>query len=187
MIEAAKHRARRGAYAGSAAFVALLILFPQQSIAGCTDAAGPGVDWKGCKLNDQVFTDLDMTGARLRDGRYFGTDFSNTNLAKSDNRSAKFIGAILRGTNLEGARLIRADFTKADLTGANLKDADLRRAKLYRSVLRDVDLTGARLGGADLLDADLSGATWTDGKTICDGGSIGRCTRRPAGKSKTSS
>ena len=187
MTDVTRQRARRGAYAGSAAFVALLILLPQPSIAACTDAAGPGVDWKGCNLNDQVFTDLDMSGARLRDGRYFGTDFSNTNLANSDNRSAKFIGSILRGTNLEGARLIRADFTKADLTGANLKGADLRRAKLYRSVLRDADLSGARLGGADLLEADLSGATWTDGKTICDEGSIGRCTPRPAGKSKTSS
>jgi len=187
VIEAERHRLRRSAYAGGAAFVAMLILFPQQSIAGCTDAAGPGVDWKGCKMNDQVFTDLDMSGARLRDGRYFGTDFSNTDLSQSDNRTAKFVGAVMRDTNLQGARLIRADFTKADLTGANLKEADLRRANLYRAVLRGADLSGARLKGADLLEADLSGATWTDGETICEEGSIGRCTQRPAGKSKTSS
>ncbi len=174
--------------AGPSVVAALLILLTPGTVdAACTDFADPGVDWKGCKMNDQSFIEIDLTGARLRNGRFYGSDFSRAILAKTDSRDAKFIGALLVEANLDGARLGRADFTKADLTGASLKKADLRRAKMFRAILRGADLTGARLKGADLLAADLSGATWVDGKTICAEGSIGQCNRRPKGARETSS
>jgi len=155
--------------------------------ASCFEAPAPGVDWKGCILDDTVFGTVDLRGARLRAGRFLGSDFTGTDLSKSDSRRAKFVGAILVNVNFDGARLGKADLTKADLTGATLRHADLRRAKLFRAILRNADMTGARLDGADLLQADLSGALWVDGKTRCAEGSIGQCKLRASPSTADSS
>ena len=68
--------------------------------------------------------------------------------------------------------------TKAKLTDSSFVGADLRNARLYRADLTGADLTDAKLDGADITRAILDGATWTDGKTVCAKGSVGRCNWR---------
>ncbi len=160
---------------------ALLVAGP--ALADCADAPGPGVDWRRCTMHQREFRDSDLTGAKLKDGRFTRVDFSGGDLGGIDGRRAKFIDAVLVGTNFDEARLSGADFSKADLTEASLRGADLFDAQLQEAVLRGADLTDARIQRANLSGADLSGATWVDGKTVCGEGSIGQCkrSRRPAG------
>lgn len=148
--------------------------------AACTDAAEPGVTWRRCQLDGQILTQIDLSGAQLRDSSLKRADLSGSDLSGVDAQRARFISARMVGANLEGAYLVRADMTSADMTDASLVGADLRFARLFRAILRDADLTDAQLNEADFLHADLSGATWTNGRTICAEGSIGRCNPSPA-------
>jgi uncharacterized protein YjbI with pentapeptide repeats len=160
---------------GLAAGLLTGVLGAGAAVAGCTDPPGPGVNWQRCDFNGYDLKEVVLTGARLRDGSFFRTDLSGSNLSNTNAFRAKFVNADMRGAKLDGAKLSEADFTKADLTEASLSGADLRRARFFHAKLRGADLTGARLRGADLTMADLSGATWTDGKRICAEGSLGRC------------
>jgi len=152
-----------------------LALAPSGAQAACTDPAAPGVVWQRCMMDERPLSNVDLTGANLRDARLGRADLSDSLLVEVDARRAKFVTATLKRTRFDGARLVEADFTKADLTGASFKGADLRRARLFRAIARDADFSGARMEGADLLNADLSGATWSDGKHVCREGSIGQC------------
>jgi uncharacterized protein YjbI with pentapeptide repeats len=143
--------------------------------AGCTDPPEPGVNWQRCTFDAQDLVAVNLEGARLRDGSFFRSDLSESNLKDVSGFRIKLVNATLRGTILDGAKLSEGDLTKADLTGASMVGVDLRRARLFNAILRDADLTGARLSGADLTGTDLSGATWTDGKRVCGEHSIGRC------------
>jgi uncharacterized protein YjbI with pentapeptide repeats len=120
------------------------------ALAGCTDAAAPGVDWSRCYLDGKDLRNVDLTGAWLRSASFNRADLSDSNLSEVDGFRAKFVSAM--ATN-----------------------AHLRHARFFRANLRGADLTGARMRGADLLNADLSGATWTDGEKVCAEGSIGQC------------
>lgn len=151
------------------------IVGPRSAVAACTDPPAPGVNWQRCAFDGLDLKDVDLSGARLRDGSFFRTDLSGADLSGTESYRAKFVNAVLRRTVFDGAKLYEADLTKADLTGASLVGVDLRRARLFRAVLRDANLTGAQLKGADLARAELSGATWTDGERVCAEGSVGRC------------
>ncbi len=150
------------------------------SLADCTDPPVPGVDWRRCTMHRAEFQGADLSGAKLKDGRFTRADFSGGNLSGVDARRAKFIDAVARGTNFDGARLIGADFTKADLTEASLKGADLYGAQFQHAVLRGADLTEAKIRRTNMAGADLSGVRWVDGETICAEGSIGHCKRPTA-------
>lgn len=147
------------------------------ALADCTDPPLPGVDWRRCTMLRGEFKNVDLSGAKLKGGRFMRADFSGSDLSKVDARRAKFIDAVARGTIFDGARLIGADFTKADLTEASLKGADLYRAQFQNAVLRGADLTDAKIGRTNMAGADLSGVRWVDGETICAEGSIGHCKR----------
>ncbi len=161
--------------AGILAGLVALLAGPGTARAACTDPPAPEVNWQRCAFDGLDLTGVDLSGARLRDGSFFRTDLSSSDLSKTSAFRAKFVNAALREVKLDGAKLSEADFTKADLTGASFKGADLRRARFFHAILRRVDLTDARLKGADLTRADLSGATWIDGKRVCAEGSLGRC------------
>lgn len=150
-------------------------LFPRLAEAACTDPPRPGVNWQRCTFDRQDLKGVDLQGARLRDGSFFRSDLSGSNLSDSQSPRVKFVNATLHEVRFDGANLYQADMTKADLSGSSFAGADLRQARLFQSNLQGVDLTGARLNGADLTQADLSGATWTDGETICAENSLGRC------------
>lgn len=145
--------------------------------AACIDVPAPDVYWRRCVFDQQDLTDVDLTGASLRDSSFKRADLSTSILAGVDARRAKFVTSVMQNVVLDDANLARADLTKADLTGASLKGVDLTWARMFRADLTGADLTGARLDNTDLLQAVLDGATWVDGKTVCAEGSIGRCQR----------
>lgn len=147
------------------------------ALAGCADVPAPDVYWRRCVFDRQDLADVDLTGASLRDSSFKRTDLTASLLQDVDARRAKFVSSVMQDVLLDGANLVRADLTKADLKGASLKGANLTWARMFRADLSGADLTGARLDNTDLLQAVLDGATWTDGKTICAEGSIGRCRR----------
>ena len=166
-------------FAGVGTIVLAGVVWGAPALADCSDPPGPKVDWRRCTMHAREFVDGDLTGARLKDGRFTRVNFSGSNLSGVDARRAKFIDAIAKGTSFDHARLSGADFTKATLTGASLKGADLYGAQFQKANLRGVDLSGAKIGKANMTGADLSGATWIDGETICAEGSIGQCKRPP--------
>jgi uncharacterized protein YjbI with pentapeptide repeats len=145
--------------------------------AACSDAPGPDVYWRRCVFDQQDLSDVDLTGANLRDSSFTRADLSASILQGVDAQRAKFITSIMQGVVLDDANLARADLTKADLTGASLKGTDLTWARMFRANLSGADLTDARLDDTDFFEAVLDGATWTDGTTVCAEGSIGRCQR----------
>jgi uncharacterized protein YjbI with pentapeptide repeats len=148
--------------------------------AACSDVPAQDVYWRRCVFDRQDLTDIDVTGAILRDSSFKRADLTSSILQGVDARRAKFVTSILQDVVLDEANLVRADLTKADLKGASLKGANLTWARMFRADLSGADLTGARLDNTDLLQAVLDGATWTDGKTVCAEGSIGRCRRSRA-------
>ena len=148
--------------------------------AACSDVPAPDVYWRRCVFDRQDLTDVDLTGGTLRDSSFKRADLSFSVLQGVDAQRAKFVTSIMREVVLDQANLVRADLTKADLKGASLKGANLTWARMFRADLSGADLTDARLDNTDLLQAVLDGATWTDGKTICAEGSVGRCRRSRA-------
>lgn len=172
---------------GSKFKVLLVLLLPLVFIApaanaDCADPPAPGVDWRRCTMHARQFVDVDLTAARLKDGRFTRVDFSRTKMEDADLRRTKFIDARLVGAQMQRVRLQGADLTKADLTGASLRGANLSRAQFQGAILRGVDLTGASLRGTNMQEADLSNATWIDGKTVCAEGSISSCRAKPRQK-----
>lgn len=150
------------------------------AVAACSDVPAPDVYWRRCVFDQQDLTELDVSGANLRDSSFKRADLSGSIMADVDAQRAKFITSTMQDVILDEANLARADFTKADLSGASLKGANLTWARMYRADLSGADLTGARLDDTDLLEAVLDGATWTDGKTVCAENSTGRCRRSRA-------
>ncbi len=151
--------------------------------AGCADVPGPEVYWRRCVFDRQDLVEVDLTGANLRDSSFKRADLTASILQDVDARRTKFVTTVMQDVVLDGANLVRADLTKADLKGASLKGANLTWARMFRADLSGADLTDARLDNTDLLQAVLDGATWTDGKTVCAEGSIGRCRRDRASSS----
>jgi uncharacterized protein YjbI with pentapeptide repeats len=87
--------------------------------------------------------------------QYFGTDFTDADLA---------------GLNLSGSDLSPTTLTGANLTGAQLENANLASiteldttfgGQLGQSNLTNANLTGANLSGTTLTGATLTGATFT--------------------------
>lgn len=143
--------------------------------AACSDVAAPEVYWRRCVFDRQDLTNVDLSGASLRDSSFKRADLSTSILQGVDARRTKFVTSNMQDVVLDDANLARADLTKVDLKGASLKGVDLTWARMFRADLSGADLTNARLDNTDLLQAVLDGATWIDGETICAEGSIGRC------------
>jgi len=168
-------RRRRNLRAPLAGGLLALLALTGTAQADCTDPPVSGVNWQRCNFDGLDLTDVNLSGARLRDGSFFRSDFTGSDLSKTESQRAKFINATMVEVTLDGAQLYEADLTKADLTGASMVGVDLRRARLYRAILRGANLTDARMDDADVTRVDFSGATWSDGNHVCAEGSIGRC------------
>jgi uncharacterized protein YjbI with pentapeptide repeats len=107
------------------------------------------------------------------------TNFSASNLAKSD-----FAGVIAHKGKFEASTLRGSDFSKADLTGSSFKSSDVREANFDRANLTEcnfyaVDLAGASFNRTILVRTKISvsgldGAKFIDVKltdvklTTCD-------------------
>lgn len=157
--------------------IAVALMFPisDTAWAACSDAPEPGVDWTRCRLDGRVLSESDLSGARLRDTRFFRAEMDKTVLVEVDGYRSKFVRASMQDATLDQGLFFAADFSRADLRGASLVNADLRQARLYRADLRGADLSGALMEDADLYDAKLDGATWIDGERICRENSVGQC------------
>jgi uncharacterized protein YjbI with pentapeptide repeats len=92
-----------------------------------------------------------------------GTRFCNANLT-----DAKFIGAVLNGTDFRGACLIRVRWLQACLERANLEDTSIENPRIRQILINPaqngigqnldrLDLQGANLQDANLSDASLVG------------------------------
>lgn len=99
------------------------------------------------------------------------TDFSGSNLTKSD-----LGGVTAHKRKFGGSALCGSDFADADLTGSSFISSDLREANFDRTNLTDctfsaVDLTDARFNNSILVRTELSklglnGAKFTDVKLV---------------------
>ncbi len=128
-----------------------------------------GVNFKGANLNNTVFSEVYIHGAKFKtstDEIPAGTatndedavwlTHNNVTLAQADLSETSLKGAILYGVNLKGARLCNAVIIRADLTGADLTQADLHHANLSWS-----NFDSANLSEANLKEANLSGVIFT--------------------------
>ncbi len=99
------------------------------------------------------------------------TNFSGSNLPKSD-----FAGVTAHKGTFEGSALRGSDFSGADLTGSSFKGSDVREANFDGTNLTDctlsaIDLTGASfnktiLVRTEISTSELTGAKFTDVKLI---------------------
>lgn len=152
---------RRTALAAAGGLVAAVFLAASTAVAaGATTAScrpGSGPDLAGRHLTS---SDLSNYSSGLQCANLTGADLSGLSLTQVD-----FTGAVMRDANLQSADLGQATLDRADLSGANLSNAQLiqtsaRDAKLVGADLAHVDFTQADLTGADLARANLSGTTF---------------------------
>ena len=171
-----------------AALAAMGVMVSAPAGAECYDPPGAYVIWAKCEF--KRICDDPKKERRVNWCKSKGLD--GANLKGANLETIVLHHSSLKGVNLEKANLYEADLQYTDLTGANLKKAKLSKANMQNAILRNADLSGADLKKANLENADLSGAnltgarldaamlsgaTWTDGKTVCKGGSTGECLR----------
>lgn len=99
------------------------------------------------------------------------TNFSGSNLAKSD-----FAGVTAHKGKFEGSALRGSDFTGADLTGSSFKASDVREANFDGANLTDCNFSALDLAGAsfhktilvrtEFSQSELARATFSDVKLI---------------------
>lgn len=124
--------------------------------ADCDASPGEGVDWSDCRKRNLILDGIDLGKANLRD-----TDFTSTDLRKSQ----------LGGANLSKAALIRAMFDSSQAAGANFEKAlgyrtsfvgtDLTNAIFVKSEMQRADFTDAVLRGADFSKSELGRVQFT--------------------------
>ena len=171
-----------------AALTAMGVMVSAPAGAECYDPPGAYVVWAKCEF--KRICDDPKKERRVKWCKSKGLD--GANLKGASLETIVLHHSSLKGVNLEKSNLYEADLQYTDLTDANLKSAKLSKAKLQYAILKNADLSGANLHKANLENADLtganlkgarldaamfSGATWTDGKTVCKGGSAGECKR----------
>ena len=161
---------RNSLFSTLSALVVAGLLVPVPATAECYDPPGAYVIWAKCDFTRKNLEGANLKRAVLEDAVLRYTKLKGANLEKADLRGADVSNADMSGANLKNAKLMKAiikdtNLSGADLTGANLEGANLERA----------NLTGAKIDGTMLGAVRMSGATWTDGKTKCKGGSVGRC------------
>lgn len=133
----------------------------------CNAKAGPGVNWRNCRLDSVRSESVNLEGAILN---------------SSTLRMAKLSGAVfnladLQYADLSGSDLSYAEFNNAKMKGINLQSADLTYADLTNSDLSYANLRGSNMGGAKISGARFDKAIWIDG-TVCRLGSLGRCIKQ---------
>ena len=146
------------------------LLVPAPAVAECYDPPGAYVIWSKCDFARKNFEGADLSGAVMDDIVLHHSKLKGINLEHADLRGADLSNTDLSGANLKRARLNKAILKDANLSGADLSGANLEGADLERS-----NLTGAILKGTKLNAVRMSDATWIDGKTLCKGGSVGKC------------
>ncbi len=109
---------------------------------------------------------LDINGAFLDIGDFYGADLRSTNLQGVRASFTCFSRAKLLDADLRKSTMYRANFADADLKRARLADADLQEASFEGASLVDANLERAHLAGADLEGASLEGANLNGAKNV---------------------
>lgn len=157
-------------------------VFVDQAQAACGDAAGPKVNWEGCRKRNLVLSGSDMRKANfkgtnfsstdMRDSKFDDTEFQKSVLlrvffAGSSAKNANFEKAIVyrvnfKKTDLENAifqkaEMLRVDFSGANLTSANFSKSEAGRSIFANAMLGNNDFSYASLARVDFRDAEISG------------------------------
>jgi len=145
--------------------------------ADLADADFAGADLRrailiGATMQRGRLTAADLTGGRLNGINLTDADCKGVCMAEADIEFAIMANSDFRKANFRDADMSGAIFDAADLSGADLSGANLEGADLERSIL-----TGAKIKGTKFDAVRMSDATWTDGKTQCKGGSVGKCNK----------
>jgi len=133
----------------------------------CTAKAGPGVNWRNCRLDAVRSESANLEGAIL----------NSTTMRMAHLSGSIFNLADLQYADLSGSDLSYTEFSDAKMKGINLQNADLTYADLSNSDLSYANLKNSKLGGAKIGGARLDKAIWIDG-SVCGPGSVGKCIKQ---------
>ena len=113
---------------------------------------------------DRLYLDclsrINLGGANLVVGDFFGATLSCSNLEGIRAHLACFVLSTLQSCNLSGAQLVFANLMVANLAGANLAGANLNSANLTSANLEGANLEGANLAGANLENVFFKNKRW---------------------------
>ncbi|MEK6222738.1 MAG: pentapeptide repeat-containing protein [Chloroflexota bacterium] len=129
----------------------------KQAYAHCSSKPIPGVNWEGCRKRNLI-----LSGTDLKNSNFRATNFTSTDMRRSE----------IDGANFRKAVVIRAAFDEASATGnifeaahgyrASFRKSNLTNAIFYKSEFMRVDFSGSVLTGADFSKSDLGRTRFDD-------------------------
>lgn len=93
----------------------------------------------------------DFAGVTAHKGKYIGSDLRGSNFAGADLTGSSFMGSDVREVNFDGSNLTDCNFSALDLTGSSFNKTILIRTEFSTS-----DLTQAKFTAVKLIDVKLS-------------------------------
>lgn len=109
----------------------------------------------GVELNNAILLGFQLRGNDFKNAHIINSDFSNSNLSKTNFSGATVFYSNFSGTNLSKTNFSGARFHASDLTSANFENATIVRANLAYSDLNDSRFYNANLKDTNFSDADL--------------------------------
>ncbi|HEV7227855.1 pentapeptide repeat-containing protein [Brevundimonas sp.] len=140
-----------------------------------------GLSLKGRNLADADFAaaamiGCDLTGTRLDNATFFGTDLQDAVLVDASLRRADLRGACLRGADLSGADLFEADLREGAIAAADAQKGyrivEARRrdgdevTQAHGACLVGANLQRSKMGGVIAIQADFTDAVMKDCKLV---------------------
>ncbi len=117
-----------------------------------------GIDLRNADLHDADLRDADLSYANLWHANLTGTNLQDANLGNAILVGARLDYAKLGGANLSGADLSHSRLIGTDLNNADLRDSKLINVRLFGTKMRNADIRGMDSSGTDLRMAYLTDA-----------------------------
>jgi len=135
---------RLGVMVGAVVGGLLASLLPAATArAACTDPPASEVNWQRCILDGLELKGVDLSGARLRDGSFFRSDLSGSDLSGVNGFRAKFVNTELRETRFDGPGAL---FSRRSARSRSFRCAPQgRRSDPCRPLRRDLGRRQAHL------------------------------------------
>lgn len=124
---------------------AILLVSAATVDADCYDKRAPGIDWSGCKKTNKMLDD---------------SDFSDSNMVKTDMTRSSATASSFRNADLTKAVGYRANFDRVDLTNTILTKSEFSRASFKNAKIKNVDWSKAELGRIDFSGAKLDNVSF---------------------------
>ncbi|MCP4073003.1 MAG: pentapeptide repeat-containing protein [Hyphomicrobiales bacterium] len=131
-------------------------LFIEQALAACGDDPEQGVNWEGCRKRN-----LMLSGNDLKKANFKGTNFSSTDMRKSEFDDADFRKSVLLRVFFDGSSAKNANFEKAIVYRVNFKKTDLTNAIFQKSEMLRVNFSGANLTEANFSKSQAGRSIFT--------------------------